>query len=466
MKIVSVNDILNEKIIINTQVVVQGWVRTRRDSKAKISFLAVYDGSCFATLQVIINHTLCNYQNDVLHLTTGCSVKIEGRVVKSIGNKQKFEVQATMVEILGWVHDPNTYPISAKWHSMEHLRKVVHLRPRTNIIGVISRIRHILAQTIHCYMNEQGFFWITTPIITACDTEGTSKMFRVSTLDLENLPYTSYRKINYKKDFFGREVFLTVSGQLNCESYACALSKVYTFGPTFRAEESNTNHHLAEFWMLEPEMAFANLEDISFFVISLLKHVVKILLNECEDDILFLSKRIDKNIFNRLENFINNKLICITYNEVVDILKKFDNQFIHPISWGKNLGSEHERFLTETYFKSPIIIINYPKDTKAFYMRLNDDFKTVAAMDLIVPIIGEIVGGSQREERLDILDLRLEELGLNKENYCWYRDLRRYGTVPHSGFGLGFERLLLYITGMQNIKDVIPFPRYPDKVDF
>ncbi|QOI11035.1 asparagine--tRNA ligase [Blochmannia endosymbiont of Colobopsis nipponica] len=465
MKIISINDILHKKLNVGSQVIVQGWVRTRRDSKAKISFLTIYDGSCFSSLQIIIKNTISNYYTDVLSLTSGCSVQITGKIVKSLGSKQYFEMQAVIVEVLGRVNNPDTYPISAKQHSMKHLRGVAHLRPRTNLIGSIARIRHTLLQAMHRYMDMQGFFWVTTPIITSSDTEGASKMFRVSTLDLSNLSNRSC-KIDYKKDFFGKETFLTVSGQLNGECYACALSKIYTFGPTFRAENSSTSRHLAEFWMLEPEMAFANLKDISFFAVSLLKNIFKVILDKCTADIEFLVEKIDRNIINRLENFIDRDCTLISYTKIIDILRNSELQSINQIVWGQDFSSEHERFLTEKYFQSPVIITDYPKEIKAFYMRLNNDFKTVAAMDLLVPLVGELIGGSQREERLNVLDIRLEEFGLNKDDYYWYRDLRRYGTVPHSGFGLGFERLILYITGVQNIKDVIPFPRYPCSINF
>ncbi|AHF73742.1 asparaginyl-tRNA synthetase [Candidatus Sodalis pierantonius str. SOPE] len=466
MSVVPVVDVLQGRMPADSEVTVQGWVRTRRDSKAGISFLAVYDGSCFDPLQVVINNTLPNYQNDILRLTTGCSVSVTGRVVKSLGGGQRYEIQAQAVEVLGWVDDPDTYPMAAKRHSVEYLREVAHLRPRTNLIGAVARVRHTLAQAIHRFMDEQGFFWVSTPLITASDTEGAGEMFRVSTLDLENLPRTADGKVNYGEDFFGKEAFLTVSGQLNGESYACALSKIYTFGPTFRAENSNTSRHLAEFWMVEPEVAFATLEDAAGLAEAMLKYVFQAVLTERADDIQFFAERVDKEAINRLKHFISTDFAQVDYTEAVTILQNCGQAFENPVSWGIDLSSEHERYLAEKHFKAPVVVKNYPKDIKAFYMRMNDDGKTVAAMDVLAPGIGEIIGGSQREERLDRLDARLEEIGLNKEDYWWYRDLRRYGTVPHAGFGLGFERLIVYVTGMQNIRDVIPFPRSPRNADF
>lgn len=465
-KTASVVDVLQEKIPLGDDITVQGWVRTRRDSKAGLSFLAIYDGSCFDPIQVIVNNDIPNYNSEVLHLTTGCSVAITGTVVESPAAGQSVELQAKSIEVLGWVEDPESYPMAAKRHSVEYLRDVAHLRPRTNIIGAVARIRHCLAQAIHRFFHEQGFFWVATPLITASDTEGAGEMFRVSTLDLENLPRDDKNAVDYSKDFFGKESFLTVSGQLNAETYACALSKVYTFGPTFRAENSNTTRHLAEFWMVEPEIAFANLEDDAKLAEELLKYVFRAVLEERKDDLEFFAKRVDKNVITRLENFINADFAQIDYTDAIDILMKSGKKFEFPVSWGIDLSSEHERFLAEEYFKSPVVVKNYPKDIKAFYMRLNDDGKTVAAMDVLAPGIGEIIGGSQREERLDVLDKRMAEMGLNPEDYWWYRDLRKYGTVPHAGFGLGFERLIVYVTGMQNIRDVIPFPRAPRNANF
>ena len=466
MSVVPVADVLHGRVAVDSEVTVRGWVRTRRDSKAGISFIAVYDGSCFNPVQAVVNNSLNNYQEEVLRLTTGCSVVITGKVVESPGEGQSFEIQATQVEVIGWVDDPDTYPMAAKRHSIEYLREVAHLRPRTNLIGAVARVRHTLAQALHRFFDEQGFFWVSTPLITASDTEGAGEMFRVSTLDLENLPRTPEGKVNYDEDFFGKEAFLTVSGQLNGETYASAISKIYTFGPTFRAENSHTSRHLAEFWMLEPEMAFANLEDNAALAEAMLKYAFKAVLEERADDMAFFAERVDKDAISRLERFVTTDFAQVDYTEAVEILLASGQTFENAVSWGIDLSSEHERYLAEKHFKAPVVVKNYPKDIKAFYMRLNDDGKTVAAMDVLAPGIGEIIGGSQREERLDVLDARLAEMGLNKEDYWWYRDLRRYGTVPHSGFGLGFERLIAYVTGVQNVRDVIAFPRTPRNATF
>ena len=465
-KIASIVDVLQGKIAIGEKVTVRGWVRTRRDSKAGLSFLAVYDGSCFAPIQAIVNNDIVNYESEVLHLTAGCSVIVTGTVVESPAEGQAVELQAESVEVTGWVEDPETYPMAAKRHSIEYLREVAHLRPRTNIIGAVARVRHCLAQAIHRFFHEQGFYWVATPLITASDTEGAGEMFRVSTLDLENLPRTDKGAVDFSQDFFGKESFLTVSGQLNGETYACALSKIYTFGPTFRAENSNTTRHLAEFWMIEPEVAFATLADNAKLAEDMLKYVFRAVLIERRDDLEFFAKHVDSDVIHRLERFIHSDFAQVDYTDAIEILLKSGKTFEFPVSWGIDLSSEHERYLAEEYFKSPVVVKNYPKDIKAFYMRLNDDGKTVAAMDVLAPGIGEIIGGSQREERLDVLDKRMEEMGLNPEDYWWYRDLRRYGTVPHSGFGLGFERLIVYVTGLQNIRDVIPFPRAPRNANF
>ena len=466
MSVVPVADVLHGRVAVDSEVTVRGWVRTRRDSKAGLSFIAVYDGSCFNPVQAVVNNSLNNYQDEVLRLTTGCSVIVTGKVVESPGEGQAFELQATQVEVTGWVDDPDTYPMAAKRHSIEYLREVAHLRPRTNIVGAVARVRHTLAQALHRFFHENGYFWVSTPLITASDTEGAGEMFRVSTLDLENLPRNPQGKVDFDKDFFGKEAFLTVSGQLNAETYACALSKVYTFGPTFRAENSNTSRHLAEFWMLEPEVAFATLDDAAALAEAMLKYVFKAVLEERADDMAFFAERVDKEAIARLERFITTDFAQVDYTDAVDILLKSGQSFENPVSWGVDLSSEHERYLAEKHFKAPVVVKNYPKDIKAFYMRMNDDGKTVAAMDVLAPGIGEIIGGSQREERLDVLDARLAEMGLNKEDYWWYRDLRRYGTVPHAGFGLGFERLIAYVTGVQNVRDVIPFPRTPRNANF
>ncbi|MBX9444322.1 asparagine--tRNA ligase [Dickeya chrysanthemi] len=466
MSVVPVVDVLQGRVAVDSDVTVRGWVRTRRDSKAGISFIAVYDGSCFDSLQAVVNNNLANYQSDVLRLTTGCSVEVTGKVVESPGEGQSFELQATELKVVGWVDDPDTYPMAAKRHSIEYLREVAHLRPRTNLIGAVARVRHTLAQAIHRFFHQSGFYWVSTPLITASDTEGAGEMFRVSTLDLENLPRDDQGKVDFSEDFFGKEAFLTVSGQLNGETYACALSKIYTFGPTFRAENSNTSRHLAEFWMIEPEVAFATLDDIAALAENLLKFVFKAVLEERADDMKFFAERVDKDAVSRLERFVSSDFAQVDYTDAITILENCGQTFENPVSWGIDLSSEHERYLAEKHFQAPVVVKNYPKDIKAFYMRMNSDGKTVAAMDVLAPGIGEIIGGSQREERLEQLDIRLEEMGLSKEDYWWYRDLRRYGTIPHSGFGLGFERLIAYVTGVQNVRDVIPFPRTPRNATF
>lgn len=462
---VTVVDVLSGKHQVGDSVVVKGWVRTRRDSKAGLSFIALHDGSCFDPVQVIALNNLNNY-NEVIKLTAGCSIAVTGTVKASEGQGQALEIEAQSVEVLGWVENPDTYPMAAKRHSIEFLREHAHLRPRTNVIGAVARVRNCLSQALHRFFHERGYYWISTPIITASDTEGAGEMFRVSTLDMMNLPKTDKGEIDYSQDFFGSEAFLTVSGQLNGETYCCALSKIYTFGPTFRAENSNTSRHLAEFWMIEPEVAFADLADIAQLSEDMLKYVFKAVLAERADDMAFFAERINKEAISRLEKVIEQDFVRMDYTDAIDILQKSGKQFEFPVEWGIDLASEHERYLAEEHVGAPIIMQNYPKDIKAFYMRMNDDGKTVAAMDVLAPGIGEIIGGSQREERLDVLDQRMEEMNLNKEDYSWYRDLRRYGTVPHSGFGLGFERLVAYVTGMQNVRDVIPFPRTPGNAEY
>ncbi|UPW20440.1 asparagine--tRNA ligase [Agarivorans sp. TSD2052] len=462
----SVADVLSGKFNVGQQVTLKGWIRTRRDSKAGLSFLAIHDGSCFDAVQAVAPNTLSNYDNDVLKLTAGCSVVVTGDVVESPGKGQSFEIQATEVEVVGWVENPDSYPMSAKRHSIEYLREHAHLRPRTNVMGAVMRVRNCLSQAIHRFYHEQGYLWVSTPIITGSDTEGAGEMFRVSTLDMNNLPLSDKGEVDYQQDFFGKETFLTVSGQLNAETYACALSKVYTFGPTFRAENSNTSRHLAEFWMVEPEVAFADLEDVAKLAEDMLKYVFKAVLDERMDDMNFFAQRINKEAVSRLENFVSADFAQVDYTDAIQILKDSGRDFEYDVEWGIDMSSEHERYLAEEHFKAPVVVKNYPKDIKAFYMRQNEDGKTVAAMDVLAPGIGEIIGGSQREERLDVLDARLLELNLDKDDYSWYRDLRRYGTVPHSGFGLGFERLVSYVTGMTNIRDVIPFPRAPKNAEY
>jgi asparaginyl-tRNA synthetase len=466
MSVISITDVLAGKYPVSEAVTVHGWIRTRRDSKAGISFLAVHDGSCFDAIQAIAPSDLDNYQSEVLKLTTGAAVKVTGILVESPGKGQSFEIQATKVEILGLVDDPDTYPMAAKRHSIEFLREQAHLRARTNMGGAVARVRNTLAQAVHRFLHSKGYFWISTPLITGSDCEGAGEMFRVSTLDMENLPLTDKGDVDYTKDFFGKETFLTVSGQLNVETYACALSKVYTFGPTFRAENSNTTRHLAEFWMIEPEIAFADLSDAADLAEEMLKYVFQAVLDERSDDMAFFQQRVDKTVLDRMNSVINNDFVRLDYTDAITILENCDKKFENKVSWGVDLNSEHERYLAEEHFNGPVVLQNYPKDIKSFYMRLNDDGKTVAAMDILAPGIGEIIGGSQREERLDVLDARLAEMNLNQDDYSWYRDLRRYGTVPHSGFGLGFERLVAYATGMQNVRDVIPFPRTPNNAAF
>ena len=447
-------------------VTVKGWVRTRRDSKAGISFIHLSDGSSFHPMQVVAPNTLPNYTDEILKLTSGCAVEATGMIVPSPAKGQPFEMQATEITVIGWVDDPDTYPIQPKPHSLEFLREVAHLRPRTNVIGAATRVRHTLAQAIHQFFDDNGFLWVNTPIITASDTEGAGALFRVSTLDLANLPRTPQGKVDFSRDFFGRETFLTVSGQLNVEAYCLALTKVYTFGPTFRAENSNTSRHLAEFWMVEPEIAFADLSDNATLAERLLKFTFELLLNKRHDDLAFFDERIEKGLVAKLQSIVSSEFVRLDYNEAIGVLERANERFEFPVKWGIDLQSEHERYLTEKHVKRPVIVMNYPKDIKAFYMRVNDDGRTVAAMDVLAPGIGEIIGGSQREERLDVLDSRMDERGIDKEHYAWYRELRRYGTVPHAGFGLGFERTIAYVTGLSNVRDAIPFPRTPGNAKY
>ena len=462
----TISDLLHNKIPAGSEVELKGWVRTRRDSKAGFSFIALHDGSGFAPIQVVAPNTLSNYEDEILKLTTGCSIIVKGKLVESPAQGQAVEVHADQVHVIGWVDDPETYPISPKHHTMEYLRDFAHLRVRTNTIGAVARVRHCLAQAIHRFLDQRGFNWIHTPIITTNDCEGAGEMFRVSTLDLLNLPKTDQGAIDFSQDFFGKETFLTVSGQLNVESYCLALSKVYTFGPTFRSENSNTSRHLAEFWMVEPEMAFADLKDDAKLAEDMLRYCFETVLNERADDMAFFAQRIDKDCITRLEKVIQHPFEHMDYSDAIKHLEKASKKFEYPVSWGLDLQSEHERYLAEELIGKPVVLMNYPKDIKAFYMRMNDDEKTVAAMDILVPGIGELVGGSQREERLDRLDARMDEMGLDKNAYWWYRDLRRYGSVPHAGFGLGFERLISYVTGVANVRDVIPFPRTPKHAEF
>lgn len=455
--ITTIKDVLDQQK--SGTVTVAGWIKTRRDSKAGLSFVQLNDGSCMRNLQVIATNELHNY-SEVLNLTSGCSIMATGEIVASQGKDQAFEMQAKSIEIIGMVSDPETYPIQPKRHTLEFLREVLHLRVRTNTFSAMARVRHKTSIIINNYLDQHGFNWVHTPIITGSDCEGAGELFRVSTLD--------QLKINksYEEDFFGKETFLTVSGQLNVETYCMALSKVYTFGPTFRAENSNTSRHLAEFWMVEPEIAFADLEDTANFCEKMLKSVFAQVLEQCAEDMQFFNAYIDTGCIERLQAVINSDFERMTYTDAIKHLQEAKQEFAYPVSWGLDLQSEHERYLTEKLCKKPVILTDYPKEIKSFYMRVNDDEKTVAAMDILVPGIGEIIGGSQREERLDRLTARIKDCNIDPEAYSWYVDLRKYGTVPHSGFGLGLERLLSYITGMANVRDVIPFPRTPQNAEY
>ncbi|WP_066095894.1 asparagine--tRNA ligase [Xanthomonas massiliensis] len=466
MALASVEQALAGKVPAGQEVTVRGWVRTRRDSKAGLSFVNISDGSCFAPIQVVAPAALPNYESEVRRLTSGCSVIATGTLVASQGQGQSYEIQASAIEVVGWVEDPLTYPIQPKPMSPEFLREVAHLRPRTNLFGSVARIRNCLAQAVHRFFHDNGFAWISTPIITTSDAEGAGEMFRVSTLDLANLPRTDEGEIDFSRDFFGKETFLTVSGQLNVEAYALALSKVYTFGPTFRAEKSNTSRHLAEFWMIEPEIAFADLAEDARVAEAFLKYLFKAVLEERGDDLAFIAERVDRNAIAKLQAFIDAPFEQIDYGEAIRLLQASGRKFDFPVEWGLDLQTEHERWLTEEHVGRPVVVTNYPEHIKAFYMRLNDDGKTVAAMDVLAPGIGEIIGGSQREERLDVLDARMAKFGLDASHYGWYRDLRRYGSVPHAGFGLGFERLVVYVCGLSNIRDAIPYPRAPGSAEF
>nr|WP_304440344.1 asparagine--tRNA ligase [Geminocystis sp. NIES-3708] len=446
------------------QIKIQGWVRTKRELK-DFAFIEINDGSSLANLQVILNQDLPNYEGIIKRLNTGSSLTVEGILVESPAKGQKVELNANFIEIFGDC-DPETYPLQKKRHSFEFLRTIGHLRGRTNTIGAVMRVRNACANAVHQFFQNKGFLWVHTPIIAASDCEGAGELFTVTNLNLEEISANKTGKIDYTNDFFGRQAYLTVSGQLEAEIMSMAFQNVYTFGPTFRAENSNTSRHLAEFWMVEPEMAFCDIEGDQNLAEEFLKYVFKYVLDNCPEDLEFFQQRINKTVLDNAENIINNEFARITYTEAISLLEKSDQKFEYNVEWGIDLQSEHERYLAEKLFKKPVIVTNYPKDIKAFYMRLNDDQKTVAAMDILAPNIGEIIGGSQREERLDILELRIAELNINPENLWWYLDLRRYGTVPHAGFGLGFERLVQFMTGMENIRDVIPFPRTPMNVEF
>ena len=455
-RIVSVKQALVEDYSGTQEIEVRGWVRSIRSSKAGISFISLSDGSCFDSIQIVANEELANY-SDILTISTGTAITACGHLVESRGKGQDREISVSEIAIVGQIQDPENYPITKKRHSFEYLRTVAHLRPRTNTFGAIARLRQALALAIHSYFEKSGFVWVNTPIITASDCEGAGDLFRVSTLELTNA------QVHYQDDFFGKETFLSVSGQLNVEAFCLALSKVYTFGPTFRAENSNTSRHLAEFWMVEPEIAFADLTDNVDLAEDFLKSVLSRVLEQVPDDVAFFEQRINRDVSTRFKNIIEKPFVRMAYSEAVEILRRSKQKFEFPVEWGRDLQSEHEKYLTE-HAESVVVVTDYPADIKAFYMRLNEDGRTVAAMDVLVPGIGEIIGGSQREERLEILDSRLD--AENSKELWWYRDLRKYGTVPHAGFGLGFERLLLYLSGMENIRDVIPFPRVPNNVAF
>jgi asparaginyl-tRNA synthetase len=466
MAVYSVKELLNDSSVIGKQVTVRGWVRNRRDSKAGLSFVSVSDGSCFATIQVIAESSLPNYTSEVTNLTKDCAVIIEGTLVASQGGGQSVEIQAQSVTVTGWVENPDTYPVSPKRHTVEYLREHAHLRIRTNLISAVMRVRNSVSMAIHNYLQQNGFYWVHTPLITASDCEGAGELFKVTTLDLNNLPRDAKGNIDYKHDFFGRETYLTVSGQLNVETYCMGLSKVYTFGPTFRAENSNTTRHLAEFWMVEPEMAFASLNDNAALAEGMLKHVFNHVLKHNSDDMSFFAEFIDKNVVTRLEKMVNDNFEMLSYTDAIRRLEASNKQFENPLYWGVDLASEHERFLCEELIGKPTIVTNYPKDIKAFYMRQDEDGKTVSAMDILAPGVGEIVGGAVREERYEVLVQRMTELAMDPASLDWYLDLRRFGSAPHAGFGLGLERAVSYITGVQNVRDIIPFPRTPKNAAF
>lgn len=450
--------------ILGQEVTVKGWVRTIRNQKT-FSFIEINDGSTLSNFQVIANPDIPNYEKLINSLSTGVSVSIQGTIVESPGKNQQFELQAKNIQIIGTC-DPEAYPLQKKRHSFEFLRTIAHLRPRTNTLGAVTRVRNALAFATHLFYQQQGFLYIHTPIITGSDCEGAGKMFRVTTLDPNAPPRLPNGQVDFSQDFFGKPAYLTVSGQLNGEIYASALSDIYTFGPTFRAENSNTSRHLAEFWMIEPEMAFADINDNMDNAEAFLKFVLKYVLEHCPEDMQFFDKHVSNGLIERLQHVINTPFERASYTYAVRILEKSGKAFEYPVKWGSDLQSEHERYLAEEFFAKPVIITDYPKQIKAFYMRSNDDNKTVAAMDVLVPKIGEIIGGSQREERLEVLEHKIQEVGLSKEDYWWYLELRKYGSVPHAGYGVGFERLIQFATGMDNIRDVIAFPRYPGKADF
>jgi len=445
----------------HSSVVLKGWIRTLRESK-EFSFIEVNDGSCLANIQVIVDNVLSNY-SQIVKLTTGASISVQGELVESLGKGQKWEIRAKSIDVLGVA--PEDFPLQKKRHTDEYLRTIAHLRPRSNKYSAMFRIRSKLSFAIHQFFQERGFQWIHTPIITGSDCEGAGEMFSVTTLDMNDVPKKD-GAVDYEKDFFGKEASLTVSGQLSVETFCLSLGNVYTFGPTFRSENSNTSRHMSEFWMIEPEMAFADLQADMKLGQEFVQYLVKYTMDECAEDLELFAKFVDKNLMATLDNIVNNNFIRLPYTEAITILEQSGKKFEFDVAWGKDLQSEHERFLTEEHFKQPVIVYDYPKDIKAFYMRLNDDEKTVAAMDILVPAIGEIIGGSQREERYDVLKKRINDMNFDEADYWWYLDTRKYGTAPHAGFGLGFERLLMLVTGVANIRDVIPFPRTPKHLEF
>ncbi len=449
---------------LDRSVTVAGWIRTRRDSKAGFSFIELNDGSCFGNIQIIADNTLENYESEILKLFPGASISVTGQLLASSGSGQAVEVKAERIKVFGFC-EPTDYPLQKSRVSFERLREIAHLRPRTNSFGSVARLRNALAFATHKFFQERSFYYVHTPIVTANDCEGAGEMFQVTTLNMDGIAKGS-KPVDYSQDFFGRKAHLTVSGQLNAETHACALGNVYTFGPTFRAENSNTRRHLAEFWMIEPEMAFADLADDADLAEDLLRYLIRYVLNNCQDDLDFFNKRIDKGLMDRLTPLADGTFTRITYTEAIDLLCKAPVSFEYEPSWGIDLQTEHERYLTEKVFNGPVTVIDYPREIKAFYMHLNDDEKTVAAMDVLLPGIGEIIGGSQREARIEVLESRISDMGLSPEDYSWYLDLRRFGSVPHAGFGLGFERMMLFCSGMQNIRDVIPFPRSPNNAEF
>ena len=453
-----------EPSLVGHEVTIKGWIRTVRNQKT-FTFIEVNDGSTLANFQIILAQEVPGYDKLLSQLSTGCSISASGIIVESPAKGQSLEMQASSLMLIGKC-DPETYPMQKKRHSFEFLRTIAHLRPRTNTFGAVTRVRNALAFATHQFFQNRGFLYIHTPIITGLDCEGVGQLFQVTTLDIGNVPKTPEGKVNYQQDFFDKPAYLTVSGQLEGEIFACALSDIYSFGPTFRAENSNTSRHLAEFWMIEPEMAFADLNDDMDCAEAYLKYVLKYVLDNCQEEMQFFDQHISKGLIERLQHVVNTPFERTTYTYAIRILEKSDKKFEFPVKWGLDLQSEHERFLAEEFFAKPVIITDYPKQIKAFYMRANDDNKTVAAMDVLVPRVGEIIGGSQREERLNVLEAKMKEMGLPVENYWWYLELRKYGTVPHAGFGAGFERLVQFTTGVENIRDVIPFPRYPGKAEF